>query len=277
MSPSDALAYGNETVTWLTFLRVAAVLLAGYLLLDLLRRRLERGLYLREADTPVRAGLRIVLLLAGPVIALVLAGVFVAIAPLVHGVIFAVGLLLGYRHLRDAVAGRVMRFDRSLRPGRQLSHGPLRGTIADFGITGLYLQREEGRSRLGYTALLTGGYTVAGDPSRGGFYRVRVALPPAPTAAGGGGSGTAAAGAPPPLERLRYLLIDNPYVREGFRIEAHPAHAHAGLPDDGDDDGDDPPEPLIVDVSVGVHRADHLRHLTGQLTEAGFSAQVAGR
>ena len=72
-------------VTWSNFVTVAVVVGIVYAVLVALRRRLNRGLYLREADDTIRALLRIFLLVIDPVALMVLLAVFVAIWPFVHG------------------------------------------------------------------------------------------------------------------------------------------------------------------------------------------------
>lgn len=247
--------YNEGLVTWTTFAYVAVVAAVAYAALRLLRRRLERGLYLRDADGPVRDLVRAALLFVEPLAGLVLLAVFVAIAPFVHGLIALLLIVLAARHLRDYIAGRVLRLDRGVQAGRQVSTHGLQGAIASFGLTSLYLQRDTGRARIPYTELLDGGYTVASDPARGGYYHVQVVLPEGERASGTASRAEQAAA----VARLRQFLTDSPYAREGFRLERYP----------GDDD-----DALAVDLSVGVHRAAHVRYLVGSLQEAGYAASL---
>ena len=255
---SDTLQTG---VTWIDFVNVATVVVIVYLLTKLLQRRLARGLYLHEADGPVRAFVRIFALCLSPLSFLVLTALFVAVWPVVHGLV--VLLVLGFaRHdVRDYVAGRVLRFDRAVVEGRQLRSGSLNATISKFGLTALYLQRDDGRTRIGYRHLLRDGYTVAADPSQGGYFQLQVALHAVDSEPDAKKNYTVAERRERTARQLHRLLIDNPYVMSGFRIERHPA--------------DD--EELVVDLDVGVHRAEHLRHLVAQLNEAGFGASVLSR
>lgn len=230
---------------WSTFASVALFVGVMYALLVALRRRLNRGLYLREADTTVRALLRIFLLVIDPIALLVLLAVFVAIWPFVHGLIAALLLAFGWRHVENYVAGRVLRFDRSVQGGRQLSSRSHSGIIGTFGLTALYLQREDGRRRVGYTQLLDEGYSVAGDPARGGYFRLQVLLPDAEHT----------------LDGLNHDLLANPYAKTDFALEPHPT------------EGDE----RLVDVSLGLHRAEHLDYLVDQLRELGYVATVQPR
>lgn len=232
-------------VTWSNFVTVAVVVGIVYAVLVALRRRLNRGLYLREADDTIRALLRIFLLVIDPVALMVLLAVFVAIWPFVHGMVAVLLLAFSWRHVHNYIAGRVLRFDRSVQVGRRLVSRNHSGVIETFGLTALYLHRDDGRRRASYATLLNEGYTVAGDPSRGGFYRLQVLLSDTQSSS----------------EQLCYTLLDNPYVAPGFQLEAHAA----------DEDEQ------LVEVSVGLHRAEHLTHLLEQLREAGYQASVQAR
>ncbi len=244
----------QAAVTWSTFISVTTAVAVVYVLLVLLRRRLDRGLYLREADGPVRAFLRIFLLLIDPLAVAVLMAVFVAIWPTLHGLILLLILAFGYPWIRDFVAGRVLQFDRGVKVGRQLETQGLHGTVAALGLTALYMQREEGRSRLSYLDVLRSGYTISGDPTRGGYFQLQVVLPEGKDTDDHSHGSTA-------IKELHNLLLDNPYVRPSFRLQLHPG-----------DTGE-----RVVDLNVGVLRAEHLQHLVAQLREQGFVASIISR
>jgi len=251
-------AFNSGLVDWATFVKVLLVVLTLYVLLVLLRRRLDRGLYLREADGTVRAALRVILLLIDPLAILVLAAVFVAIWPALHGLILGLIVLLGFPYIRDFVAGRVFRFDRNVRMGRQIKLPKSQGTVANLGLTALYIQHEQGRSSYRYSEVLQHGYTLAGDPRRGGFFHLQVLLPNASTSSEIEDGQVAEVTEVKTLEELRHALIDNPYVRQEFHLEVQ----------------SDLDSATSVDISIGVHRAEHVQYLIDQLREQGFNASL---
>ena len=234
----------DPIATWTDF--VYAAVLLGLLSVGTrwLVRRLNRGLYLQEADGPVRAFMRVFAQILAPIILVLLTAIFVAIWPVVHGVIVLLILLLGFPYLRDYAAGRILRFDSALELGRPLTAGPLEGTVAHFGLTGMYVQREEGRSRVSYANLLRDGYTVGADPNRGGLFELRIEL----------------SGEEKSLTHLHHLLVETPYVMPGFEVDA---------PGPISKDKGEQAQPHAR-LKVGVHRAEHLRYLVGRLTEAGY-------
>ena len=252
--------YDGGLISWGTFFLVVLGVSGVYAALAVLRRRLERGLYLREADGRVRSFLRLFLLSYSPLGSVAILVAFVAVHPLLFGPGAALVIALAWRSIRDFVAGRVLRFDRAVSLGRKLTFGADTATVADFGLTGLYLEGEGGRARLPYTELLRGGYRVAGDPLRGGYFHVEVLLPDDPAEV----DPKRARGADRELQRLRDHLVENPYVRAGFRLDRR-----------GDRDPLTGAPSSLVDVGVGVHRAAHLDHLLAQLREAGYSASAA--
>lgn len=248
--------YNGGPVTWSSFFYVAAIMAIVYLAVLLLRRRLDRGLYLREADGPIRSFTRNFLLLIDPLAAVVLVAVFIAIAPFIHGVVVLLLVVFGLEHLRHYIAGRILRLDPALQLGKQLSIHEVQGTVAAYGLTSLFLQRENGRVRIPFSAVLKDGYTVANDPERGGYFHVQVVLP---------GQDSDSADAPEqPLtyQRLCYLLTDSPYVKADFRMQ------RVGDPTPNRD------EDTLVDITLGVHRADHVRYFIHRLREAGYTASL---
>lgn len=261
-------------LSWDQFWSVGLILLGIYVLLAWLQRKLDSGLYLRDVDTVVRASVRVTLLVLDPLILLVMLGLFVAIWPAVHGTIVLLLIVFAYRPLKEYIAGRIVRFDPATTIGRHLIQERSRGVINGFGLTGIYLQEEEGRTRIPYTELLHGGYTVAVDPSVSAYYHLLVTLREEPE------EEIESEAEPVPsaekvrqrrrpettdldlmTRQLRNRLVESPYVRRGFTIAPHA----------GGDSG------LVLDLDVGLHRGDHVRHLIRQLREAGFEASLINR
>ena len=261
----------------------ALLLGASYAALKFVQSRFHSGaIYLEEADYAVRSFLRVLLLVLDPLIVLTLTALFIAVWPTVHGLVVVMILLFGFDPIRDYVAGHVLRFDHNARVGKHLIHGDARGVLNGFGITGLYLQQEEGRTRISYYRLLRDGYTVAIDPTVPAYYHLLVALPDvlvedigeeadslqpnfSPVRRQRGASKAGDDQRPANLEemtrRLRNRLVESPYVQRGFSITPHAGNTLGDL----------------LDLDVGLHRGDHVRHLILQLREAGFDASLVNR
>ncbi len=266
-------AWLEPTLDWDQFLSTALTLVTIYVLLALFQRRLEAGLYLRDVDSLARTSVRVILLALDPLILLVMLGLFVALRPGVHGIIVLLLLVFAYRPLKEYIAGRIVRFDPGTAIGRHLIQDPHRGVINGFGLTGIYLQQEEGRTRIPYTELLHTGYTVAVDPEVRAYYHLLVTLRAAPEGEGAEGEDDGASEKTRQRRRpetndldlvtrqLRNRLVESPYVRRGFTIAPH-AGGEGGL---------------TLDLDVGLHRGDHVRHLIRQLRESGFEASLINR
>ena len=264
-------AWLTPALTWEQFRYVGLCLVVVYVLLVFFQRKLETGLYLREVDTLVRRLVRIAILALDPLFLLTMVGLFVAVWPTVHGLIAVLVLAFAYRPIREYVAGRIVQFDRATAIGHHLIKGQVRGVINGFGLTGLYLQQEEGRARIPYTQLLQEGYTVAVDPEVSAYYHLLITLQEEPDEEEGGAEATAetararrraaADDLDEMIRRLRNRLVESPYVRRGFTIVPH-AGGESGR---------------VLDLDVGLHRGDHVRHLIRQLREAGFEASLIDR
>ena len=268
--------WSEAWISWPAFLLALLLLGLLYFLLKYLSQRLNSGLYLQEADSAVKSFVRVLALVLDPLLLLVVAGLLVSLKPAVHGLVLLLVALFAFRPIRDYVAGRVLRFDEGVQVGRHLVFGVHSGVINAFGLTGLYLQREAGRTRLSYHELLRQGYSVAADPRKSAWYHLLVRE--SPMAAESVKRAAREAGteevstrerqvqlslrqSQDMARRLRFSLLENPYVRQGFRI--------APLPDQS--------EGPIVELDVGVHRAEHIQHLIWQLEEDGFSASLIQR
>ncbi len=258
-------------LSWEQFWSTGLTLVTIYVLLALLQRRLDSGLYLRDMDALVRASVRVTLLVLDPLILLVMLGLFVALWPAVHGTIVLLLVVFAYRPLKEYIAGRIVRFDPATTIGRHLIQRKSRGVINGFGLTGIYLQQEEGRTRIPYTELLHGGYTVAVDPEVSAYYHLLITLRDEAEDEDDEDESDAdkARYRRRPetndldlmTRQLRNRLVESPYVRRGFSIAPH-AGGESGL---------------VLDLDVGLHRGDHVRHLIRQLRESGFEASLINR
>jgi len=253
-------SYISTGVSWTHFFYTLLAVALIYALAKVLQGRLDRGLYLREADGPVRKFIRILIIILNPLAILVLAAIFVAIWPLAHGLMLGLMVLFGFRYIRDYVSGKILLFDHSMQKGRPLLTHLGKGTISSFGLTALYIQREDGRSRVGYTELLEKGYTVTGSTDRGGYFRLEV-LPDKVFSKEEEEEEKSSLISDQLSRKLVQALVDNPYVKPEFRINKQ-------LSSTGD---------WTIEVNVGLHRAEHLDHLVSQLIESGFRTSILSR
>ena len=262
----------TPAITWEHFRYAALSLLAIFVILKVLQRKLDDGLYLRGADSLVRKLVRVLILALDPIFLLAAVGLFVAIWPAVHGLIALLVVGFAFRPIREYVSGRVVRFDRATAIGHHLIAERTRGVINGFGLTGLYLQQEEGRTRIPYTTLLREGYTVATDPEVSAYYHLLITLQdtegrderesaPADRAEARARRKADSDDLDAMMRRLRNRLVESPYVRRGFTIVPHA----------GGEMGE------TLDLDVGLHRGDHVRHLIRQLRESGFEASLVDK
>lgn len=254
-------SYISTGVSWTHFFYTLLAVAIIYALAKVLQGRLDRGLYLREADGPVRKFVRILIIILNPLAILVLAAIFVAIWPLAHGLILGLTILFGFRYIRDYVSGKILLFDNSMQKGRPVLTHQGKGTISSFGLTALYIQRQDGRARLGYTDLLEHGYTVTGSTERGGYFRLRILSDPLEDKDAEEEKGKPILQLEQLSRKLTQALVDNPYVKPDFQVTRSLSAAGE----------------WTLEFSVGLHRAEHLEHLVAQLLESGFHTSILSR
>ena len=253
-------SYISTGVSWTHFFYTLLAVAIIYALAKVLQGRLDRGLYLREADGTVRKYIRIFLIMLNPVALLVLAAIFVAIWPLAHGLMLGLLVLFGFRYIRDYLSGKILRFDRGMQQGRTVQTHVGTGTISSFGLTALFIQREDGRSRVGFTDLLQQGYTVTGSSERGGYFRLEV-VPNKVPSPGDEEIDKCLLNSDQLSRKLIQALTDNPYVKPDFSVNKKLITA----------------DDWSLEASVGLHRAEHLDHLVAQLIETGFHTSILSR
>ena len=262
----------TPAMTWETFRYAVLSLVTIFVVLKVVERKLEDGrLYLRGLDRLTRKLVRVMVLALDPIFILAAVGLFVAVWPPVHGLIALLVVGFAFRPIREYVSGRVVRFDRATTIGHHLIAERTRGVINGFGLTGLYLQQEEGRTRIPYTTLLREGYTVATDPEVSAYFHLRITLqadpeeeepePAADKAEVRSRRKAVSDDLDAMMRRLRNRLVESPYVRRGFTIAPH-AGGEMGQ---------------TLDLDVGLHRGDHVRHLIRQLRESGFEASLVDK
>jgi len=250
-------SYISTGVTWTHFFYTLLAVAIIYSIARVLQGRLDRGLYLREADGTVRKYIHVCLIMLNPIALLVLAAIFVAIWPLAHGLMMGLLVLFGFRYIRDYVSGKILRFDRSMQQGRTVQTHMGTGSISSFGLTALFLQQEDGRSRVGFTDLLEHGYTVKGNSERGGYFRLEV-VPEKVFSSEDEEIDKNLVSSDQLSRKLTQALVDNPYVKPDFTLNKQQTS----------------PEDWTIEVSVGLHRAEHLDHLVAQLVESGFQTSI---
>ena len=233
--------------TWIFLLLAAAVLYGAYALLSLIRDRLQRS----RRTQGIRAGAYNViapfLLYYEPICVLLLAGVFVFIDPLLHGVILLLLVAAGFSRLRDYLSGRIVLATPLIGVGKRMKTERYTGVISRITRIGLYLQTGEGLHFVNYTSLLTRGYSLITGKDIGGYYQLH--LTPAADRTGDS------------LRDLADRLTTTPYLDRSFRPEL--AYAEYGKQG--------------ISARLSVREEKHLNELLALLQEWGYPATIAQR
>jgi len=168
-------------VSWRQLFITAVVIVLAYLLIQWLERRMRR-FSSRKLGELLQRPARFLAVFFEPLAGIILLGAFFLINPLLHGLLLLLLLALSYGHLKNYLSGRMIQVGRDWQEGNQLEIGHINGVITRLGRLGIYLQDSEGQHYIGYSRLLTEGYTLFKDEDTGGFFNLKIQLPEEGTA-----------------------------------------------------------------------------------------------
>mgnify|MGYP000234670063 CR=1 FL=1 len=117
--------YLDQHIHWIDLLIITLVLLFLRILLQWIYRLITHSPYLSKVGWLDGHLFRQLQVIYEPVAILILLGFFILINPLLHGILVAASLLIGYHHGQHYLSGRLIQLDNALRPGqrRQAHHG----------------------------------------------------------------------------------------------------------------------------------------------------------
>ncbi|RMG22588.1 MAG: hypothetical protein D6730_16160 [Bacteroidetes bacterium] len=235
----------NSRVSWPGFFVALIAILLLYFFLKFLQKSLNQIQFRTKAGRRLQSGIYYLLLVYEPLAAIVLANLFILIHPLIHGLTLGVVFLLGFRHVRNYLTGKLMRLDKNFSLGNKLRSGPVNGIIAHVGRFGVYIQTREGRHFITYLHLMQQGYTFTPSDDVGGFYHLQL---------------TPKQQFPHISHRVRLmdLLTTAPYLDWKYKPEL------ITLPDHPDE----------LQIKVLVKEEIHLSELIALMEEWGYSTRI---
>lgn len=159
---------------WADFIGIGLLLLLFYVGLRILKLLLDRFNLLGSIQRRVNATLHYLLLIYEPLAGLVLASVFVMVAPRMNGLIVLLMLILGGGYFKNYISGRFLRRNKSLVNGTRISVNNVEGVIYEPELFGVQLQTERGRHFLNYSKMLADGYTILGGERVGSIFHLKI-------------------------------------------------------------------------------------------------------
>ena len=166
----------NLTYTWGNWLTAMVALGVLYFSLRFLERWLGKLEFLGLYKNKIKEFVHAVLLVFEPLVLLVLGVVFILINPLPHGVGLGLIMLVGFAYIKSYFGGRLIQFDKNIKPGNRISIGGHEGIIDKAGRLGLRLKTGKGQQFHNYSQILNDGYLVFAGEEVGGFYLLEIAV-----------------------------------------------------------------------------------------------------
>jgi hypothetical protein len=160
-------------LSWNQFVVLVIILLLLHLLIHFFEGRIRR-MALSSTFQLLNPITNFVSILYESVAFIILIGTFILINPVLHGSLFLLLFILGYKNLRDYLNGRIILLDKGWKVGNQLQAKGLSGTITKLGRLGIYLQDVQGQHFVSYTRLLAEGYTLAADQQSSSLYQLMI-------------------------------------------------------------------------------------------------------
>ena len=185
--------------SWRSFFTLAIGLLIGYILLGFLNRILSRVNFLGKSQQRIQKTVDALHRMAQPTILLFLLTVFILVKPTLHGLLVALGMILGFQHLRNYVSGIILRFQNKIAEGKIIALNYQEGAIDEIGALGLQVSTSTGVAFVGYDQLMKNGFTLASGDNVGKLVHLQfTSLDNEPKG--------------DPRRILKNLMVDSPYL-----------------------------------------------------------------
>ena len=170
----DTVQQMFHTISWWEFLLVALSLIAIYFVLFEIQQLTKHSSFSGRYQNLFREIFRKIFVVFEGFAIVILAGVFIWINPLLHGLILGFITLGSWSYLRSYINGRWVHFDNALKEGIELRTAGLQGVVSKMGRVRLHLQTSDGVHHLSYNSLLEDGYTLVSGEEIGGFYHLEL-------------------------------------------------------------------------------------------------------
>jgi len=170
--PTETAYQFFNTISWWEFLLVALALVVIYFILFEIQQLTKHSSFSGRYQNQFREIFRKIFVVFELVAIVTLAGVFIWIKPMLHGLIIGFLVIGSWSYLRSYMSGRWVHFDNTLTEGIELRAAELQGVVSKMGRVKLHLQTNDGLHHLSYNQLLEKGYTLVSGEEIGGFYHL---------------------------------------------------------------------------------------------------------
>lgn len=164
----------HSIYNWGHLLGIFMILLAIFFLLKLLIRVGASIAIFGKAQVGIIHFLEHLMVAFEPISLVILIGVFVMIAPMLHGIIVGLIIVGTISQLRNYCSGRVILYNQTILLGMPLQSRGVRGTVVEMDRLGVQIRSQEGTHYLTYRHLMESGYTIATMAKVGGNYKLSI-------------------------------------------------------------------------------------------------------
>lgn len=231
------------TASW-TQLFVAIVFLALlYLILMTASRVTGRSNLFGRFSERIHNFLELLLKIFEPISLLLITVLFVAINPLIHGLIVLLILIFTFGLIRNYVYSWLFAVAHHLNVGQRIQVDGTKGVIKDMQRLGLTLQTKNGAKFIQYSSLMQGGYMILKGEEIGGLHQL-VLSPNGEDA--------------PTFQKIKNRLFSCPYVDWNYKPKINTAGKDAR-----------------INVQLLLREEQHLSHLKRLIEEWGYNCTVS--
>lgn len=164
----------NPLCTWTDLVKVIIILALAWIMLYFLREIIRKTFWFGKHEAALLRVVEGFILLFEPTTVFAIITTFVFIQPTVHGLILLLLVIGGYKHLRNYLSGRIVRFDERIKLGKKLKIDNITGVISEKKRLGIRLKTGKGLQFVNYSYLLEKGFMLLSDDEIGGFYTFRL-------------------------------------------------------------------------------------------------------
>lgn len=239
------MEFQNIQYGWTHLLWLSIILAALYIILVFLKKIMSNLVFIGGWRGSIRIFLERAITLYEPIALIVLVAFFIAINPVLHGIIVGLIMIISITHIRNYIHGKLIKTNNAIQVGRRINVINQEGIITRMGRFGILVRSDEGLHFIPYASLVSQGFILSSGQNIGGYYKLNIMLPQEIESRRS-------------LQELTDLLISSPYIDGDYKPEISRSRTSE----------------RTTKVKLLVREESHVHDLMTLLEENGYDSEI---
>ena len=159
------------SLSWQQFILALSIIIALYMLLNLVQGLLRRARFLGPVRSSLMEGMRLFFLVFEPLAILFLLVIFAFVNIPINAFVLILLLLFSINHVNNYINGQLLKFNAAFDIGKQIKVQQYQGILTSLGKFGFKIKTNQGVQYLQYASLMDQGYLLFSGENISGFYQ----------------------------------------------------------------------------------------------------------